>query len=234
MVFGAAYKQLSLWERPSKAEDRLRMIRRSAQWNFPAVAWTVHAMGGIAYRVPPGFRPRMEALLAEWVGRMGEQLPETLHPHLLVASRVAASSLQKPVAPIEGAGGHVIFPFMKDDVIRTALFQVANWDSGDREGKNALKRILARYLPEALIYRPGAGFSIPPRATFAMPAFLKAFDEVLASDAGPFADLIDRDVLVRLRERIATRQSLPWYSYAFLWALVFGHHWIVGLESGWG
>lgn len=228
----ARYATHEEWTREGRRDDVLRLIRRSTRWPDPFVAVSGHAMGGILFRDLEAERARLVGELAAWYDHAGSAIPGASRPKLLgVTYANAGGHCRKAMGRYARIGADVAFPFLHTPVVAHGLGGAATWPREWREGKGALKQLLARHVPHEMVYREKSGFSIPAARTFGEPAFIQAFDEVMESSGGPFSDLIARPSLHRVREHLVARRTMAWYTYEAIWAIVVGHHWITRAEA---
>ena len=224
---GFIYRQRDLWMRDSRAETILRIAWRSALWPYPLFAIMLHPMAEIAYTVPREVRKEVAGALQAWMETVTACVQPAAQPKVLgVVFNNCGAHCQKPAAALENAGLEISFPFLNPKLGAFALQEVATWPAHLREGKGAMKQLLTRSVPHDMVHRPKSGFSIPPAKTFGHPALLSAFSEVIEDSSGPFAGLVKKPALRRLYQAIERKQHLAWYTYEFVWALVFGHHWV--------
>ncbi|HEY3416846.1 MAG TPA: asparagine synthase C-terminal domain-containing protein [Armatimonadota bacterium] len=227
---GRLYEAGNFWARDGRTENTLRIVRRSALWSFPSFAVVLNPLGEIAYHAPRGARREIAERIDGWVESVGRPLGP-LQSKILGVLDNSATRCHSIVDVCEDAGVSPCFPFADPRLVAFALQVVTRWPESLREGKGVLKQLLVRSVPATQVYRPKAGFSIPPAETFAHPAFLHALQEVLETSSGPFSGLIDRPMVGRIYAAVEQRRRLAWFTYEFLWALVFGHHWITRIHE---
>jgi asparagine synthetase B (glutamine-hydrolysing) len=228
---GWVYRAGRLWARPGRAENVLRIVRRCALWPFPAFRVVLNPLGEIAYHAPRGVRREVAQALLDWLDRVAAGSPPAARPKFVALVSGTWRSSEKAAAALDNAGVRQSFPFQDPKLLAFAFREVTTWPTHLREGKGSLKQLLTRSVPAALVYRPKSGLSVLPVPTFGQPSFLRAFAEVLETSAGPFEGLIDRRFVRGLLEALERRQELAWFTYEFVWALVFGHHWITRIQQ---
>jgi asparagine synthase (glutamine-hydrolysing) len=229
---GALYRVGGFWHRGGRAENVLRIIRRSALWPFPSFAVVLNPLGGIGYHSPRDVRRELVETLDAWLDLVACPLAPAVRSKLLgISVSNSASHCHKAVDLCDDAGVTLCFPFNDPGLVAFALQEVTRWPEELSEAKGALKQLLVRSVPASLVFRPKSGFSIHPADTFARPAFLNAFAAVLEDRSGPFYPLLKRSMLHRLYRALQDRRNLSWYTYEFVWALVFGHQWVTRIDS---
>jgi hypothetical protein len=138
---------------------------------------------------------------------------------------------QKAYSVFDRSPLRLVFPFLTPDLMGAILHGINPWLRNEWASKAVIKRALARRVPPSMVYRKKSGFTVPPSVTFSDPLFLARFDEVLETTQHPLTDWLKRDTLIEMRSRLERREPLAFYTYEFLWALVFGFHWIRRAES---
>lgn len=232
-IAGSVYQAGRFWARPTTPmEHRLRVLRRTALWPYPSFAIALHPLGDIAYRAPRGARRHIAETLNGWLDSVARPLPLEIRPKIMgVTLNNGGAHCLKHAAVLENAGKILNFPFLQPRLVTFALQEAIAWPAHLREDKGVLKKLLARSVPQELIYRPKSGFSVDPAITFGRPAFLRAFSEVVESSSGPFAGMLNLKTIHRIHSALQARHTMAWYTYEFIWALVYGHHWIARVQE---
>ena len=122
----------------------------------------------------------------------------------------------------------IAYPFIDRSVVRLALEQAVYWPRSEQP-KRVLKSILARHVPQQMVYRPKSGFLAPAVELFSHPRFLDAFDRLLRP-ASALANVLDRSRMRELRGVFASANPLPMQMYNFAWAAVLTDLWIEQLK----
>jgi asparagine synthetase B (glutamine-hydrolysing) len=218
------YRMLRSWQKGSKVEERLKLLRRAYQLPFPFSAISQNALAGIAYHVPENISREVGSMGISWLHSIS---PEDPHIQLaaldlsLVCSGIFA---QKSKSLFTASDLAIIYPFLSQEMVRIALLS-GNWQGSDQEAKWLLKAALARHIPSEMVYRAKSGFVAPMSEKFKSDSFLVAFDKLLAgrSQLSPF---LEKKFLQNIRGRLAEKNVLPPQTANLVWAIVFVSEWL--------
>lgn len=231
-LIGSAYRYLDLWAKPGRLEDIVRKMRRGTGWPLAYAPLLGSPMADIGFHAPNDVTSDVLEALQTWTHEVLEHEPEdTRFAATRMVHRTCVCACQKAYAAFDRSAMVQAFPFLSPDMVALALSHISRWSAPGEEPKAVLKVALSRSVPRELVYRRKSGFSIPPAATFGHRAFLDRLDELLASQAHPFTQWLDRATMLRIRDALVNREPLAWYTYEFVWAAVFGFHWLRRAEQ---
>ncbi len=226
---GHAYKAGRYWNRNSRAEYPLRVLRRAGQMPLLCASVAQNPLLNVAYHFESETYREVHELLGRW---MDQTLPSDDDRVRLSGIDVAMYCgdiyAQRSKSIFDAHAQPIAYPFIDRSVVRLALEQAVYWP-GSEQPKRVLKSILARHVPQQMVYRPKSGFVAPAVELFSHPRFLDAFDRLLRP-ASALANVLDRSRMRELRGVIASANPLPMQMYNFVWAAVFTNLWIEQLK----
>jgi hypothetical protein len=158
---------------------------------------------------------------------------------------------QKTPPLLVGEVGESVFPFLDPTIVRLG-FDEAERARGGSAGtgvggtvargvgggaqpgpvqKAALKQLLARHVPEEMVYRPKSGPAPPIAAQLARPATQEAFEEVVLSAGSPLRPWLDLNVVRSLVRVPGSGRRLPHFAHNFLWTVLVTGLWLEGANA---
>jgi len=209
-----------LWNRTGSIEYFSRILRRSVEMPTQSAILAQNPLAGIFYN--NSYRHSVDQLLEKWVGGWAGELP---------TARVVASDLaltcsnifaQKSKPILELAGHKVLYPFLEDEVVATALSSILYWQMD--EPKAPLKKSLARHVPHNMVYRPKSGFVDPKEQVFFSAEFIDYLRSVI-EPTGPISHLVEKKLILKSCNFLAHKKVLPPQTLNLLWAIVFTDRW---------
>jgi asparagine synthetase B (glutamine-hydrolysing) len=218
------YRLLSSWQKDSKVEYLLSVLRRASQHRFPLSAVAQNPLDGIAYHVPKRVAEEVESLGTSWLHSISPQSPPIQFAALDMALVCSCIYAQNAKSLFAASALDVAYPFLSPQMVRIALSS-GNWPGADQEAKWLLKAALARHVPSEMVYRPKSGFVAPMSDRFKSDAFLAAFDKLLA-DQSQLSPFLEKKFLRRIRTKLTAKSSLPAQTTAAVWAMVFVSEWL--------
>jgi asparagine synthetase B (glutamine-hydrolysing) len=223
------YKLFGLWQKDSKLEYWLRLLRRTSEHHFPLSAIAQNPLADIAYSLPEHVSSEVESLGIGWLRSIS---PEDPHLQLAAADLALVCGgifAQKSKSLFADSDLEIVYPFLSTQMVRIALSS-GNWQGADQEAKWLLKAALARHVPSEMVYRPKSGFVAPMSEKFKSDAFLAAFDKLIAgkSQLSPF---LEKKFLRSIREKITAKSILPAQTANLVWAVVFVSEWLDQVAS---
>jgi len=223
-----AYGWLDLWRFDSRIERISRLIRKSAELPLPYAVLAQNALQGIAYDAAPPLRDRLADTVRQHLDAMagGATAEDRLTLFDLVwvcAGRMAPKSFD----PLRARGIRAIYPFLEPSMV--AVSASLSWETkcAGGQAKAILKRMLARDVPAAWVYRRKQGFtrSASARAIFASRPVQDFLHDVVLASNNPLREFCRIDVVRRLVDR-ARRHSLSVGAHSFLWTFAFAAAWL--------
>jgi asparagine synthetase B (glutamine-hydrolysing) len=200
-------------------------------WKHPGgdAHGAAHALHGIGYRVSEAARRQVRDSAAEWLGRIEGKGPATRLTALDLALTCSGVFAQKSRSLFDASKLEVIYPFLADEMVETALNAVT-WPGRDSEPKSILKAALSRQTPKQMVYRKKSAFVAPLEEQFRRGAFLRAFDRLNDSNA-PLAPFIDRKFLRLIRPSLAGGERLPAPTASLVWTAIFVNQWLEQVQE---
>jgi asparagine synthetase B (glutamine-hydrolysing) len=223
-VGSLGYRLLRSWRKDSKVEQRLKLLRRASQHRFPLSAVAQNPLAGIAYHAPAHISHEVESLGISWLHSISPRDPQLQLAALDLSLVCSGIFAQKSKSLFAASALDIAYPYLSPQMVRLALSS-AYWQGAELEAKWLLKAALARHVPSEMVYRPKSGFIAPMNEKFNSPAFLAAFDKLLAdrSQLGPF---LNKDFLQSIRGKLTTKNILPPQTANLVWAVVFVNEWL--------
>ena len=226
-----AYGLGSVYRSAGRLEHVLRIARRAARMPYPLGAVAQNALDGIAYDFDHAVVEDVWKNLLEWNDGAELDGPEPAKlASLDIGLTCSRMFAQKTRALFDASIMEIGHPFLASEIVEFALRTMDSGAHGDAP-KAALKRLLARELPDAQPHRAKSGFPLSVRAIFGSQSFLDVLTEIV-SGRGPLADRLRPRVVGRLRDRLVARKPLNWQAYNFLWTAVFTHLWMQQVNCG--
>lgn len=217
-VGDTAYRGLRLWRRNTYLERALRFVRKSTRLAIGPAVMAQNALDGIAYQVPAV----AAAFEAPGESASAEERLSLLDLAWVCAGRMAPKTFD----PLRSRGVRTLYPYLEPELLQASTSVSWGVKSARGDAKALLKTILARDLPEALVYRVKSGFTPPYRTTLASPAVQALLHDVVLAADNPVLEWCDRPVIRQLVTRAAKRAPLSVGAVDFLWALTFTSGWL--------
>jgi asparagine synthase (glutamine-hydrolysing) len=126
--------------------------------------------------------------------------------------------------PLRSRGLNPFFPFLTQDVVRTAC-HIMNDVQGLNQNKRVLRSLLRRDVPSEMIYRPKSGFTPPIEAIFNEHTVKSYIIDVVLSPHNPIREFVQPQKVERMFHRIWSGRPIFEEHFNFLWAYVFGSLW---------
>ena len=221
-VYGAG-----LWRYPGRIERSLRVLRRSARMPVLSAVLSQNPLAGILYddTAADEVHARLDHWVAGWAGTSVRD--RTIAADLaLVCANIFA---QKARPLFERAGHRVVYPFLQESVLATAMASTAAWQL--ETPKAPLKRSLARHVGPEMVYRPKSGFVDPRGKVFHDPEFV-AHLRAAGEASSPLHGFVHAAPVRRLCDRLHRRRPLPAQTLNAAWALVFTDRWYRTCDRG--
>jgi asparagine synthase (glutamine-hydrolysing) len=225
------YRWLALWRRPSRAESYLKVLKRATTTSLLTNLIARDPMAGIGYHFDTQIIQKTNDAFQDWIAPL---IPDTaMEVHipvldlLFVCTRIFA---QKTHMIFQPNHYQVYYPFLEVENFKLALQNTTIKRSKSATPKAPLKTLLAKAVPQELVYRPKSGFVPPLADLFAHSVFLEQLAEVLDS-ASPLNNYVDQPTLRKLHRHLKQRRLLPQQTYNFLWSVAFTHAWLKGLST---
>jgi asparagine synthase (glutamine-hydrolysing) len=218
------YRILRLWQKDSKGEYCLQLLRRATQHQFPLSVVAQNPLAEIAYHMQKDVYREVDALLVDWLHSLSPQDPQLMLCALDLSLVCACIFAQKATSLFASSQVNIIFPFLSHRIMQIALSS-GKWQGADLEAKWLLKAALARYVPTEMVYRPKSGFVAPMSTKLKSDAFLAALEKLLV-DKAVLSPFVEKHVLRNIRERLITQRRLPSQTTATVWAIVFVNEWL--------
>jgi asparagine synthetase B (glutamine-hydrolysing) len=228
---GAAYAVAGTWHSEGRRESLAKVLRRAGQMPLllsGVLAQNAHA--GISYRPSAQAVAEVHASIDGWVNEsMGALSLDQRYCALDLSNICCDIFAQKNKALFAASPLEVGYPFLAADVVRLALLEAFFWP-GSADAKAALKELLCRSLPPAMVYRKKSGFEPPMAKRFAEEAMQGTFHGTVLSERNPLLDYIDRKNLLVALEGARKGRRLPKQLYNFMWSLLFSSLWLEQVE----
>lgn len=225
----ATYKLTRAYVRNNELEFRLRLLRRSAQLEYPLVAVAQNPLEGIAFHASPIVKGTVDHLAMHWVSYLSDSDPRRQIAALDLALVCSAIFAQKSKSLYAGTSLEVVYPFLSPAMIRLA-YKSLFVNGLSKQPKALLKAALARHVPQEMVYRTKSGFVAPIEEKFKQKAFLGAFDNLLKPGA-PLHEFVDSTFLRMLRPRLVEGKPLPSQTGIFIWGAVFVNEWLAQMQT---
>lgn len=224
------FDSYGLWHKASKYENIYRAVKRSSVWPSKIRPYTLHALALVGFDVTKECIDTLEDDLQNWYLRISDGKIRHAENLLSALSIMSSKAVQKHYTPMDQLEINLVSPFLENDIAEFGINQIISWPQEEVNNKSILKRIMARSLPEDLVYRPKSGLSVDPIHLFCQPQLLVALKNVLEDSSGPLFNILHLNNNSKIYEKIQKKQRLPWYTYEYVWQLIFIHHWMIKNE----
>lgn len=218
-VASLAYGEV-LWKRTGKWEKVGRVCRRSIDMPLLSAVLAQNPLAGTFFN--GAANSNLHDLLERWiVGWVGEhRRSQIVGADLALTCANIFAQKAKPI--LEGAGHKVLYPFLDIEMVSMALGIARS--NQMVEAKAPLKRSLARYVPDDMVYRPKSGFVDVKGEVFFSEEFIHHLFAATKSSS-PFGHILDRKSVDRVGELLKRKKVLPAQTLNLLWSIVFTDRW---------
>jgi asparagine synthetase B (glutamine-hydrolysing) len=225
----ATYGISSCWLRNSRFEYMARIFCRSLYMTPPVTGIALNSLHDIAYRFPARVVSQCLNNLNDWIAAaMPGNSPEQILPALDVALVCSGIYAQKSRACFEAHHRRVVYPFLDPTFLKNTLGKKPP-KADECRPKAVMKRLLAKSVPNQLVYRPKRGFVAASPLRMTEPVWPELLDECLSDD-------VLRHVLVTpawkgIRRLLTRHEILPEPIYHLIWTVVFFYLWRQALSG---
>jgi asparagine synthase (glutamine-hydrolysing) len=230
-LLGESYEKLSLWQVDigSPSFRFLTSLARLSEVMALELAAVVadNALDGIAYTVPPEIREELAQAVKHPIRLWGEALSANEQLCLLDLIHVCAARFaSKSFDPLRQLGSRPLYPFLEPPLLDVSFRLPWEEKMCNGEAKPLLKRLVARGVPPALVYRPKSGFAPPMRAILAQPSVAEFCRDVVLVSTNPLLGFLDSDIVRQMIDASRRSQPLDARVYNFLWVVAFTSAWL--------
>ena len=231
LVRGAAaavYKGMALWKKESPPGTMANILRK--RWQMPreqAQIMAINALNGIAYATPEPLRRELDQAIHLHYHRLGEGLDADDLSCLINLLHFSIGTVcAKSTDLYRLYGLRPVNPFMAREVLELSFALPHHVRCAQGKPKSLLKKLAARSVPPALIYRPKQGFD-PPLARMARhPVMLEYLHSLVLNDANPLLAYLHKPVMKKMVGWIEGGRRLSYDAYRFIWMVLFASLWL--------
>lgn len=218
------YDKTAMWQRNSPIEYWLRLLARASDTPFPAAAIAQSSSRGVLIDMP-ACSPTPVEYITEWLqGTLPDNSAESCLSGLDLALVCSDRFAQKNKCFFDSCSRKIVYPFLENRIVKLALSQAAE-PSNAAIPKYALKKLLARSVPDSFVSRPKTGFAPPIQEYLARPAFQEAIDRLLSGKLVVFKS-INYDRIRKSKNILARAERLPATTLSIVWTAIFVNEWL--------
>jgi len=232
ILLGFGYKWLNLWQVESNLERLFHTARRSVLMPLEhAAALAQNSLDGIAYRIQPSIRKKLEETIKNRLEILLHHLEPEEKISLLDIMHVCAGEFAaKTFDPLHIRGVKPIYPFLEPFLLKicTSLSWSEKSESG--EEKALLKRLLVKTVPSEMVYRPKSPFNPPFREILMDDLIQEMINDIVLSHNNPFFVFCEKNTVKKMMNRAYKGKILNVETYFFIANLMFASLWLNQLE----
>jgi len=217
----------SKWHKRSRLSKIGRIISRSVQMpQLHAAIMTINSLNGIAYTIPDNDRADIFHAINDNILTMFSDSPSPDKASMLDLMHVCAGEYAtKTHGPLCSHDMDVAYPFLDPSMIR--LGNSMSWEQKCPAGepKGVLKTMLAKKIPEQMVYRRKSGFIPPVGEIFREDSMQEVMRDCVLSSTNPLVEYFDTNTTLKLVEK-ARSDTMCITVYNYLWVLIFTSVWL--------